>query len=204
MPNGVSCAYFAVKNYSYGKQNNDIFRDVIAGAQTARTVDSIAQGAKVSSPFSSGINKLAKFAKKIVYPLIILSGAYTTFKSDDKLKTGSEQALGISTMYSSELIAEKLLKSFENKFKNSSKVSNNLFAKFLFYFLKGSTFIAASMLGYSAGKNIGANLVDIIRNKQNLHKSINIDYKPDLTNNVYDDFNQFLQDDVFTAKLQES
>ncbi len=199
MPNGVSCAFFAVKNYEYGKQNKDIFRDGIAGAQTARTVNSIAKSAHVVSPVTKTLGKIANFATIIVYPLIISSGIYTTVKSDDKIKTGCEQAGGISVMYVFEQTAKKALKAVENQIKNSESIPCNKLTKFALYFLKGVSFIAASMSGFALGKNAGGDLVDFFRGKKDISaKSQPVpDLKPD---DIYSDFTEFLDQDNAKVK----
>ncbi len=203
MPNGVSCAYFAVKNYAYGKQNKDVFRDGIAGAQTARTVDTIVKSTKAASPVVKFFGKAANIAKKIVYPLIILSGVYTTAKSDDKLKTGSEQAGGIAVMYSFEQLAEKGLNAAEKYLKKSSFIPHNKVSNTAIYMLKGISFIAASMTGFAAGKRIFGDIVDKIRGKKASSEPVT---PPVINNgNVYNDITDFISDNPDTkAESQES
>ena len=43
-------------------------------------------GEKVARPFTNFFSKAAKFARKIVYPLIIASGVYNTARSKDKVR----------------------------------------------------------------------------------------------------------------------
>ena len=165
MPNGVSCAYFAVRNHVYGKAENNVFKKGIAGAQTLRTADAVANSSvaatHVATPIKGFLGKAAALCRKIVYPLIIGSGVYNTFKSDDKIRTGTSQAAGIGTMYAFEQIAEKCLKSIDKKIP-----MNNKYAKYSWYVAKGLTFAAASLLGYNVGSSGGETIVDRIRSKK--------------------------------------
>ena len=43
MPNGISCAYFAARNHIYGQKEKNMFKEGIAGAQTARAIDTVAK-----------------------------------------------------------------------------------------------------------------------------------------------------------------
>ncbi len=190
MPNGVSCAYFALKNWKIGTTEHNVFREGISCCQTVRTADAISKSgvlhslpslmknsetaasaasssaAVTSSAASTGasvLSKAAKFARKIVYPLIIGSGIYNTVKSDDKVRTGAMQAGGITTMYAFEQVAERALKTINTKLSALPIVQNNKAAKFALYVLKGASFAAASILGFEVGKNGAKNLVDNIR-----------------------------------------
>lgn len=167
MPNGVSCAYFAARNHVYGKKEDNPFKKGIAGIQSVRTVDAVVQAPKivkhVSKPLKNTIEGLANLGKKIVYPIIIGSGIYNTVKSDDKVKTGASQALGISTMYIFETYAEKGLKKIANYLSSFDKFSNNNISKGLWYLVKGVGFICASMAGYDIGSKISDTCVDKIR-----------------------------------------
>lgn len=198
MPNGISCAYFAVKNYSYGKQNNDLFRDGIAGAQTVRTVDTIAQTSKAAASVTSVTGKLAGLAKKIVYPLIILSGVRTTVKSNDKVKTGVEQASAISTMYAFEEISSKILNKAEAFLKKSSFMPKNKIANAALYLAKGSAFIAASMTGYNVGKDIGSKIISAARGEQKMNLQNFNSKTQQQIDSVYDEFEEFLSQDQDT------
>lgn len=201
MPNGISCAYFAVKNYSYGKQNKDLFRDGIAGAQTVRTVDTIAQTSKAAASVTSVTGKLAGLAKKIVYPLIILSGVRTTAKSDDKVKTGVEQASAISTMYIFEELSSKILNKAEAALKKSSFVQKNKLANAALYIAKGAAFITASMTGYNTGKDLGTNIISTIRGKEKTKVPSYDSKTQQKIDTVYDEFEEFLnKDNETTAK----
>ncbi len=202
MPNGVSCAYFAVRNYEYGKHNNDIFRDGVAGAQAVRTAGAIAESANVPPPLSGALGKIAGFAKKLVYPLIILSGIRTAIKSDDKVKTGCEQAGGISIMYIFEKSAEKGLSALEKRIKNSKNIPNNKFIKTAAYFLKGVSYIAASMSGFNIGKNTAGSTVDLVRNiKNNKSKAVIDNVISPETTDVYSEFSEFFpKDETVIAK----
>ena len=105
MPNGISCAFFAARNHIYGHNEHNVFKEGIAGCQTIRTADAVADAVahtgtvakSVAKPVSGFLGKAAKYARKIVYPLIIASGIYNTVKSDDKVKTGAMQVGGIGT-----------------------------------------------------------------------------------------------------------
>ncbi len=166
MPNGISCAYFAAKNFIIGKKDDNIFRTGIAGAQTARTLNCVSKSAPIinnASKPAKALNKIAAFARKIVYPLIIASGVYTTAKSDDKIKTGTSQAAAITTMYCSEKAAEKILKNLSKKIPKYTTNSSNKYAKVIYYILKGCFYASASILGYDLGNKSGKFAVDKIR-----------------------------------------
>ena len=167
MPNGISCAYFAARNHIYGKKENNPFKKGIAGVQTARTVDAVAQTGVMKGAAAAPINNCFKTAasigRKIVYPLIIGSGIYNTVKSDDKVRTGSSQALGISTMYAFEQVAEKCLNKISLALNKNSKFANNKYLKGLWYFAKGMTFVAASIGGYNVGSKAAETCVDEYR-----------------------------------------
>lgn len=177
MPNGISCAFFAGKNIIYGKKENNIFKEGIGGAQTARTIDSAAQAGLIKVPCASGISKAAKIAKKIVYPLIIMSGIYNTIKAEDKVKTGFNQAGGITTMCLFEMAAEKGLNSIERKLINSNIIKNNKLLGIGLYAIKGLAFVTASLCGYSIGSKTADKAVDKIRMKH----SSNTDNKKEET-----------------------
>ena len=183
MPNGISCAYFAARNHIYGKKEDNPFKKGIAGIQTARTVDAVAKTGVMTGPFGAPVtnlvNGVASVGRKIVYPLIIGSGIYNTFKSDDKVKTGTSQALGISTMYCFEKVAEKGLNSVTKMLSKSEKYTNNKFAKVAWYVAKGLAFVAASLEGYNVGSNLGESLVNKCRNlkSQKNNEKIQFDQK---------------------------
>lgn len=179
MPNGVSCAYFAARNHVYGQKEDNPFKKGIAGIQSVRTVDAIVQAPKVvdfvSKPVNSTIQGLANFGKRIVYPLIIGSGIYNTVKSDDKIKTGASQALGISTMYIFETLAEKGLKKIAKYLSSFEKYSKSNVSKGLWYLAKGATFITASLAGFDVGSKISDTCVDKIRGtKKNSTQKCNL------------------------------
>ena len=164
MPNGVSCAFFAARNHIYGHNEHNIFKEGIAGCQTIRTADAVTKAASatknVPAPVTSFLGKAAKYARKIVYPLIIASGIYNTVKSDDKVKTGAQQAGGIATMYAFEQVAEKSLKFLNNKLQDTSFVKGNKYAKYGLYVAKGMAFVAASILGYNTGSHVAEKIVN--------------------------------------------
>lgn len=180
MPNGVSCAFFAARNLVYGKKEENVFKEGIAGAQTARTIDTVTQtgilrGTPVA-PAKGIFSKAAAIARKIVYPLIIASGIYNTAKADDKVKTGASQASGIATMYAFEQMAEKGLKTINTKLSNTSFVKNHKLAKIGLYVAKGIAYITASMSGYNLGSKSAEHIVDNLRKA-----SKNTDTSPFLT-----------------------
>ena len=145
MPNGISCAYFAARNYIYGTKENNLFKEGIAAAQTIRTADAACNASRIVedaanavnasaaatanvSPFAKFLSKGAAIAKKILYPLIIASGIYNTVKSDDKLRTGVSQAAGIGTMCAFEntlaYVQKKAIPNLVKKY--GSKVPKNV------------------------------------------------------------------------------
>ncbi len=180
MPNGVSCAFFAGKNLIYGQKEGNVFKEGIAAAQTARTVDSAAKAGVIKAPLEI-TGKAAKLACKIVYPLIIMSGIYNTVKADDKVKTGAAQAGGIASMYAFEQTAERGLNSICKKISESGCVKNNKAARAALYVAKGAAFVAASLAGYNFGSKAACGVVDAVRNK----KSDNL-IKKEFTETVLD------------------
>lgn len=170
MPNGVSCAYFAARNHIYGKSEHNVFKKGIAGAQSVRTVDTVAHSAAVAKhvaqPVKSFFSSAAALARKIVYPLIIASGIYNTAKSDDKVRTGVSQASGIGTMYTFEQVSERLLKNLDKKILSSNTAKNSKPLRFAWYVAKGMCFVAASLAGYNIGSSGGEAVVDKYRSKK--------------------------------------
>ena len=167
MPNGISCACFAIRNHKVGQETNNLFRKGLAGVQTVRTVDAAAQTSAFQktalAPVSPALNKIAGVLRKLVYPLIIGSAVYNTAKSEDKVKTGCSQAAGIGAMYCSEKVAEKALKSLDNKVAN---LKGNKYFKAIkvgWYILKGLTYLGISLGGYEGGSKIVSNVIDKIR-----------------------------------------
>ena len=174
MPNGVSCAYFAARNHIYGHNENNVFKEGIAGCQTVRTIDSLAstrtiQNAVPMAKSTAGFwGKAAKFARKIVYPLIIASGIYNTARAKDKVKTGAMQAGGIGTMFAFETVAEKALKNIAKKLLDKPVCQQHKAARIGVYVAKGLAFVGASLLGYTVGSNGAENIVNKIRAKKAL------------------------------------
>ncbi len=162
MPNGVSCGYFAARNFVYGEKEDNIFKKGIGVIQTVRTIDAIAQKVPASTPLLGAkktfLEHTAGALKECVYPLIIASGIRNTLKSDDKVKTGVSQASAISVMWGVEKLAEKKLESLEKNFTGKSKLT-----RAVWYVARGVMFIASSMLGYSAGNKAGELAVTQIR-----------------------------------------
>ena len=204
MPNGVSCAYFALKNYKIGKKDENLFRTGIAGAQTTRTIDCVTKATpiiKETSLISKFFGRAAALARKIVYPLIIGSGVYTTFKSDDKVKTGVSQGLGIASMYSCERVAERILKSLESKILNSKSAQSSKPLRIATYVLKGCAYAASSIFGFNVGNKIGSKTVDSFRNltsgNANKYKDIynpeNMIDSTDLDDKIFDDIENKLK-----------
>ena len=192
MPNGISCAYFGARNHIYGQKEKNMFKEGIAGAQTARTIDTVAKTGVIKGPLASPVisifDKAAAVARKIVYPLIIASGVYNTAIAEDKVKTGASQASGIATMYAFEQIAEKGLKKINNKLANTKIVQNNKAARIALYIAKGLTFVAASLSGYNLGSKSAEKIVDKARDKK---EEININQE-----NIFSDKNN-VEDELF-------
>ncbi len=148
MPNGISCAYFAARNFIYGTKENNLFKEGIAAAQTIRTADAACNASRIVedaanaanavnasaaaaanvSPIAKFLSKGAAIARKILYPLIIASGVYNTVKSDDKVRTGVSQAAGIATMCAFEntlaYVQKKAIPKLVEKY--GSKVPKNI------------------------------------------------------------------------------
>lgn len=190
MPNGISCAYFAARNHIYGQKEKNMFKEGIAGAQTARAIDTVAKTGFIKGPLASPVisifDKAAAVARKIVYPLIIASGVYNTAIAEDKVKTGASQASGIATMYAFEQVAENGLKKINNKLANTNIVKNNKAARIALYAAKGLTFVAASLSGYNLGSRSAEKIVDKARDKK---QEINLEKENIFsnTNNVEDE-----------------
>jgi len=167
MANGISCAFFAGRNLIYGQKEGNAFKEGIAVVQTARTADMAAKSGLLATKYAKGLDVLASIGRKIVYPLIMLSGAYNTIKSNEKIKTGAEQATGIATMYAFEKAADKGLKIAEEKLMKNPVVKNNKRLRTGIYIAKGMGFVAASLLGYETGSKIATKAVNKIRNIPN-------------------------------------
>ena len=198
MPNGVSCAYFAAKNLKVGIKEKNIFRDGIAGIQTARTADAAVKSVSQttssitqSAAFTASKNilgKVASVAKKFLYPLIICSGIYNTAKSNDKVKTGVSQASAIGLMFGMEQLAEK---TFLKKIDQRVSTTQNKKLKVGWYVLKGLTYAACSLTGYDVGNKVGQKFIDKIRGvKQSKNSSVSnrqVNDEEDLAKIIFSD-----------------
>ncbi len=181
MANGISCAFFAGKNLIYGQKEKNLFKEGIGGIQTVRTVDSAAKSGLINIPHAPIFSKITAYLKKILYPLIILSGVYNTIKSEDRIKTGFEQAGGISFMYAFETCYEKLINPLEKNLLNNPNIKNNKLLKTGIYILKGLGFVCASLGGYSTGSKLANTAVS-------KYRKINADKKENETYvNIFDD-----------------
>lgn len=212
MPNGISCAYFATRNFIYGTKENNLFKEGIGLAQTIRTADA---AAKAAAQATKNVAKTPLFAKllskgadkccAILYPLIIASGVYNTVKSKDKVKTGISQAGGIGTMFAFEqtlaYIQKKavpaLIKKYGSKIpknisnivsKSSNFLNTNKYGKVLKYILQGILFATVSMGGYNTGSKIGEKIVDKYRQIHNITQpSVNTVPVVQKDNNIFED-----------------
>lgn len=170
MPNGVSCACFAIRNHHIGEKTNNVFRKGIAGIQTVRTVDAASKINVVQNsalkPALPYFSKITSVLKKFIYPLIIGSAVYNTAKSEDKVKTGLTQAAGIGAMYGVEKFTEKGLKQLDNKV--ASLKGNKYFKaiKVGWYVLKGLLYLCASLGGYEGGSKIVEKIIDKFRERK--------------------------------------
>lgn len=193
MPNGVSCAYFAARNLVYGKKEQNLFKEGIAGAQTIRTVDALTNADIMTniapSSAKSFFGKAANFVKKLLYPLIIASGIYNTAIAEDKVKTGASQAGGIASMYVFEQVAEKGLNKINTKLLNTNAAKNNKFVRVGLYVAKGIAYAASSIAGYTFGSKGAESIVDAVRKtdkKVNSAKTIPFPIDKDLSKNNID------------------
>ena len=167
MPNGVSCACFAIRNHKIAESTNNVFRRGIAGIQTVRTVDAAAKASVIQQsalkPALPYLSKAAAFLRKLVYPLIIASGVYNTAKSEDKVRTGCSQAAGIGAMYACEKVAEKGLKNIDKKIENLNGNKYFKAIKIAWYVAKGLLYLGASLGGYKGGSKLVGKIIDKIR-----------------------------------------
>ena len=139
----------------------------------------------VSETTAGFLNNAAKFARKIVYPLIVCSGIYNTVKSDDKVKTGAQQACGIGVMYGFEQLAEASLKKLNAKLLDINYVKANKPAQIAIYVLKGAAFASASIMGFGIGNKTAGRIIDKSRAKK-AEKTQN-NNNPD--KNIFEDMN---------------
>lgn len=171
MPNGVSCACFAIRNHKVAETTNNVFREGIANIQSVRTVNEVAKAStaiqnsaiKPALPF---LDSLACTLRKLIYPLIIGSAVYNTVKSDDKVKTGLSQAAGIGAMYGCEKIAEKYLKQVDKKVNNLKGSKYTKLIKVGWYVAKGLIYLASSLGGFKGGSELVSTIIDKIRGKK--------------------------------------
>ncbi|MBQ4123960.1 hypothetical protein IJD44_09640 [bacterium] len=203
MPNGISCLFFAGRNFIYGAKEENLFKSGVGVIQTVRSADFFANtnipkttacpnNAATSSvsgvralatkknPVLAVLGETAKKLKKVLYPLFIASGIYNTIKSDDKIKTGTSQASGIASMYAFEKGAEKILPIIEKSILSHPFVKRNKIAQGAVYVARGMTYAAISLAGYSTGSKIAEKGVDTIRlvkenrtEKKEIKKQIN-------------------------------
>lgn len=170
MPNGVSCACFALRNHKIAENTNNVFRRGIADIQTVRTLDAIAQTDVIQKtalkPATTHLNNAANFLRKLVYPLIIGSAIYTTSKSDDKVKTGLSQAAGIGAMYGMEKLAELGLENIEKKVNSLKGGKYTKLAKMGWYVARGLIYLSVSLSGYKSASEFVSSIIDKIRGKK--------------------------------------
>lgn len=196
MPNGVSCACFAIRNHKIAESTNNVFRRGIAGIQTVRTVDAAAKASVIQQsalkPALPYLSKAAAFLRKLVYPLIIASGVYNTAKSDDKVRTGFSQAAGIGAMYGCEKVAEKGLKHIDKKIENLKGNKYFKAIKIAWYVAKGLLYLGASLGGYEGGSKLVEKIIDKIRGtkpseekKKDSFDEINNNIPPSHVSNVF-------------------
>lgn len=168
MPNGISCACFAIRNHRTAQTTNNAFREGIAAIQTVRTVDAASKINAIQNsalkPALPILSKITAVLRKCLYPLIIGSGVYTTMKSDDKVRTGFSQATGIGAMYCSEKVAEKALKVVDKKVADLKGSKYHKAIKTGWYVLKGLTYLSASLGGFKLGSKVAGKSVDTVRN----------------------------------------
>ena len=171
MPNGISCACFAIRNHKAAETTNNAFREGIAAVQTVRTVDAASKMNFVQKsalkPALPILSKVTAVLRKFLYPLIIGSGVYTTIKSDDKVKTGISQATGIGTMYAVEKVVAKGLKHIDEKVSNMKGAKHQKAIKAGWYVLKGLTYMSSSIMGYKLGSTLSEKTVDKVRESIN-------------------------------------
>ncbi len=207
MPNGISCAYFAALNHENGLKHDNIFREGVAVAQTARTIDAITASQTVAcSPMLNGVlspikpvfSKLAALSRKIIYPLFIMSTALTTLKSKDKVKTGISQSTGLICMSLMENMEVKGIKKLEKLISKKVNLSNK-YLRYGWYILKGLCFITASMGGYTMGNKVAGKAVDIARklfkkqdNKENLEQTSNTDLTDKIDEEIFSEMDDYI------------
>lgn len=110
-----------------------------------------------------------KFASENVNPLICIAAGAKVITSDDKVSTAIEQTSALSAMFAvekfmkTELNSKKSEKFFAKMSENISKLAkkfklNNFMTKTLGHapaVVKGTTFVAGSIIAYSAGEKFG-------------------------------------------------
>jgi hypothetical protein len=201
----VASGIFAARNVDKTK-NGDVGRSAVALGQTAGLMQEIAKydGAVAKtakcalSVFSDMAKehkafeyagKATKFAINNVNPLICVSGAIKTVRSDDKVKTGITEAAALTTMFAAESAVkhnyEQVAKSKACK-DTLDKASKSKLLKPTFEFLekhnltgkvgtvvKGLAFVGASMSAYSAGQALGEDVSDKVKSNLQPSKKIN-------------------------------
>lgn len=196
MFSAVASSFFAVRN-AKKTENGEVGRSAVALGQTAGVIQEVAKydGAIASTAKSACsvfsdlakqnkafeyAGKVTKFAVNNVNPLICVSGGIKTLMSDDKVKTGTIEALALGAMFAGEGLTKKYYDTAVNSqtCKNLlQKASKAPVLKHLFNYLskhklngkagmviKGLTFVTASITSYNIGEKVAQdNLVPKVK-----------------------------------------
>lgn len=209
MYSAVASGIFAVRNVDK-TANGDVGRSAVAYGQGAALVQEVAKYdgiiansarsavsvfsdmAKQNKAFEYA-GKITKFAVNNVNPLICVSGALKTARSDDKVKTGITETAALTGMFA----GEGLIKLYYDKAIGSQTcksflaiASDNKFLKPVFEYLekhklkgkaaaiiKGVTFVAGSMSSYAVGNSMGDDIAGRVKANLNIKTSGKINQK---------------------------
>ncbi len=169
MANAVASTIFTVRNANKALQSHNPLRGGVA----------IANGTKVAGAFShsAAMKSAGKVAGKVINPLLILSCGYNVYKSDDKVKTGVKEGLGLTGMFFLENqmkkgklgeVVSKGAKWVMEKLSKNAK-TQNIGTKILC----GLAFVGASIGGYELASKAGESAVDIIRKHRSEQQNYN-------------------------------
>lgn len=196
----VASAIFTYRNTDKA-QNGEVGRGTVAAAQLAGLVQegakstsaignitrsTLSVGSKLAKQYKvfDYASKVTKFAADNVNPLICVSGAIKTLRSDDKMKTGITETTALTTMFA----GEALTKHYYDKIIGSkackdllTKASSTKYLKPVFEYLekhnltgkvgaivKGLAFVAASITAYNIGHKMGEDINDRLKANLNI------------------------------------
>ena len=178
----VSSSIFGIRNCDKGNNGHVVRYGVALGqarnvmntikefdntiGKTAQTANVLFNHAAKNSILVECLGKATTFAGEHINPLIVASGIYDVFVSDNKLDTAVVTGTALGTMFT----GEKLMKMHMNdipKLSCSKGIAEKIgtiaattkYGKFIGPFISGVSFVLGSCMSYFVGEKIGKALI---------------------------------------------